>query len=110
MAKRKDLPAGLFPTLGTPIPPIEPTTPYSGLLIWLSIAPKLDQGVVDANASIMAKPYRILADGSIDVAPESMTKTMHVASALAEVDNASALGAAVAEISATLQTYLAAGL
>lgn len=100
----------LFPTLGTPIPTIEPTTPYSGLLIWLSIAPKLDAGVVDANASIMAKPYRILADGSIDIAPESMTRTLHVASALAEVESASDMGAAVAQIAAVLQAALSTGL
>jgi hypothetical protein len=103
----------LFPILGAPIAPIEPNTPYSGLLIWLSIAPKLDQpGIVDANASIMAKPYRILADGTIDIAPESMTKTLHIASAIEAVSGGqdAALGGAIAEISATLQTYLAAGL
>jgi hypothetical protein len=102
--------ADLFPILGQPIPPIEPETPYSGLLIWLSIAPKLDQGVVDANASIMAKPYRILADGSIDIAPESMTKTLHIGSAIEAVESESEIGAAVAEIGATLQRYLATGL
>jgi hypothetical protein len=109
---RDQIAASIFPVLGAPIAPVEPTTAYTGLLIWLSIAPKLDQGIVDANASIMAKPYRILADGSIDIAPESMTKTLHVASAVDALSGGqdAALGGAIAEISATLQTYLAAGL
>jgi hypothetical protein len=103
--------ADLFPILGTPIPTVEPETGYSGLLIWLSIAPKLDKpGIVDANASIMAKPYRMLKDGTIDIAPESMTKSLHVASALDEVERGSELGAAVAQIAAVLQAALSTGL
>lgn len=103
--------ADLFPILGTPIPPLEPETPYSGLLIWLSMAPKLDHpGIVDANASIMAKPYRILKDGSIDVAPESMTKTLSIGSAIEAVESKSEIGAAVAEIGAILSKYLSTGL
>lgn len=97
----------IFPSLSKAIAPVEPETGYTGLLVWFSMAPKLDRGVVDASASIMVRPYRILKDGTIDVAPESMTETYNVGSAAETAllkDPASAkLATAMNDLSAMLQ-------
>ena len=98
----------IFPVLDTPIDPIS-NAPYTGLLVWMSISPRLDQGVVDATASIAWLPYRVLADGTIDQAPESMRQSMNIGSVSETAAADPAMGQAIGGIAAILQQMLASG-
>ena len=97
----------LFPVLATPILPDQ--TPYTGLLVWLSITPKVDATSLDASADISWLPYRVLANGMIDTAPETMRQRMTVASANQTAIDDPMMGQAIAAISGILQQMLAAG-
>ena len=97
----------LFPTLTTPIVPDQ--TPYTGLLVWLHIDPLVQGTYIDASASLSWLPYRTLANGVIDVAPETMRKHLDIASAIETSQLDPAMGQAIAGISAILQAMLAAG-
>lgn len=100
----------LFPALTTPIAPVEPETPYTGLLVWLAMSPRIIGNTVDATASITYLPYRVLSDGSIDQAPETMRQTYNIGSALETIAAApTGIGAAIQSIASVLQAVLAAG-
>lgn len=107
-----DAAAKVFPVLDSPLPVAAPDVPYVGLLVWIAVAPKLDAGLVDATASIVVKPYRILKDGTIDTAPEAMWRTLNVASVDEALETGTdlELAAAIGQMAAVLQTYLAKGL
>jgi hypothetical protein len=99
--------AFLFPTMATSVPVPEPETEYTGLLIWLSLSPRIDQGAVDAAMNLTTRPYRILKDGTVDVAPDSLVQTWSVG-ASAEVfaakdDMSVRLADALAKIESMLQ-------
>lgn len=52
----------------------EPETPYCGYLIWLTLAPNMsaiESGKMDFVLCWTSQPYRVLKDGTIDVAPDS---------------------------------------
>jgi len=95
-----------FPILTTPIAPTEPETNYTGLLVWLSLSPRIDGGILDATASVRARPYRILKNGTIDAAPEKYDRVLNIGSALEAAQTNPALAKVIIAISAALQAYI----
>jgi hypothetical protein len=104
--------AELFPVLIKPQPIAEPDRPFTGLFVWLAMAPRTDFGRADASMSLTVQPYRHLKDGTIDAAPEGMKRSISVGSVLdlkADLHGDTALLAALDAILAALKTYLAGG-
>jgi hypothetical protein len=104
--------AELFPVLIKPQPITEPNRPFTGLFVWLAMSPRTDSGRADAAMSLTVQPYRHLADGTIDAAPESMKRAISVGSVLdlkADLHGDPALLAALDAILSALKTYLANG-
>ena len=96
---------GLFPEIA----PVTPDpTPYTGKLVYLSFSPMIRDGkTLDACASIKTLPYRVLADGTIDVAPESMAVHLNVGSIAEAAAKDAKLAAAVTAISQAIKSYMA---
>jgi hypothetical protein len=67
-----------------------------------------DPKTLDASAHIKTAPYRVLDDGAIDIAPESM----HVSLSFGRISQAAAkdpkLAAAVATIAQAIKDYMGA--
>lgn len=103
----------IFPTLPTPEPVVAPDVPYTGLLVWLAFSPRIDGGIVDATASVRARPYRVLSlpDGStiIDQAPEAYDRVVNIGSALEAAQTNPALAQVIAAIAGALQAYISGG-
>jgi hypothetical protein len=70
----------VFPVLTVPVPLAEKARNYTGYLVWLSISPRTDNGTLDLTASARVLAYRLLADGTIDAAPERLAKTFNLGS------------------------------
>jgi hypothetical protein len=70
----------IFPVLTVPVPLAEKTRNYTGYLVWLSISPRTDDGKLDLTASAVVQPYRVLADGTIDPAPDRLKKSFAIGS------------------------------
>lgn len=96
----------LFPILDTPIPQIAPDVPWTGLLVWLALSPRIDGATLDATASISYLPYRVLRDGTIDQAPEAMKQNYNIGSALEAMQTNPRLGQAIAGIAAILSQMM----
>jgi hypothetical protein len=100
--------SNLFPTVD-PIPVPQADTPYTGKLVWLSFSPNLsDPKTLDASAHIRTAPYRVLDDGTIDVAPEQLHTKMSFASITAAAGQDPKLAAAVGTIAQAIKDYMGA--
>lgn len=95
----------LFPTLAQPIVPVAPDVPYSGMLVWLAFAPRIDGATVDATLSLRAQPYRLLGD-VVDMAPEGLIQTINVASVADAMANDAQLANTIAQLVSTILAYL----
>jgi hypothetical protein len=100
----------LFPIFDAPRPISEAATGWRGHLVWLSLAPRIDGGVVDLNASAVVRPFRVLADGSIEVSPERIHKSFAFGSLLEERTknngNGTAFSRVIDQIVAIIKTAL----
>lgn len=101
--------SNVWPTLATPIPLPETATPYDETLIWFSMAPRTDGNRLDVSFSMILRPYRRLADGTLDMAPEYMQTSHAVGSArdLKQAGNSNAMKLAKG-IMALIVTYVEA--
>ncbi len=73
---------GLLIKLPAPVPVAEPDRPYDRALVWLYVTPRIDKGISDSTVSLTWQPYRLLSDGTIDVAPEFCKQSVNVDSIL----------------------------
>lgn len=100
--------SNVWPILATPIPLVEKATPYDEALIWFSMAPRMDDNRLDVTFSIVMRPYRRLADGTLDMAPERMQTSYAVGSARdLKQNNQPAAMQCAKNIMAAIQIYLA---
>jgi hypothetical protein len=102
----------IFPVLLKPQPTIEADVPYTGLFVYLSMAPRVDAGRADATISMLVRPYRRLKDGTLDEAPRSMERGINIGSVLdlkADLQGDPSLLEAVDSILQALKKHLANG-
>jgi hypothetical protein len=74
----------IFPELTTPIPLTQAARHYTGYLVYLSLSPRIDGGTLDMTANAKLLPFRKLADGTIDPAPDHLAKTFSFGSLVDE--------------------------
>ena len=96
---------GLFPEI-TPIPVPDADVPYTGKLVWLSIVPRVEGGSPDATATIRTKPFRVLSNGNIDAAPDSMDVTLHFPSVVQASQSDPRVAKSVGMIVQAVREYL----
>ena len=100
--------SNLFPTV-TPIPVPQADKPYTGKLVWLAFSPNIQPGKpLDASAHIRTKPYRVLDDGTIDLAPDSMDVNMSFGSITAAAAKDPKIAAVAATIAQAIKDYMGA--
>lgn len=100
--------SNLFPQVD-PIPVVQINTPYTGKLVWLSFAPNLsDPKTLDASAHIRTLPYRVLEDGTIDQAPESMAVNLSFGKLSEAAAKDPKLAAAVGAIAKAIKDFMGA--
>jgi hypothetical protein len=66
----------------------EPEKAYDQTLYYLSLAPRIDGSKIDYTLSLMARPARILSDGQIEIAPDTMTTIRSVGSVTEKAQDA----------------------
>lgn len=100
--------SNVWPVLAAPIPLAETTIPYDEVLIWFSMSPRTDDKRLDATFSIVLRPYRRLADGTLEMSPEAMQTSYAVGSArdLKQAGNNDAMKCAK-DVMAAVMTYVA---
>lgn len=97
--------SGLFPQI-EPIPLADADVPYTGKLVWMDISPRLVDNALDATATIRTRPYRILASGQIEMAPDSMDVVAHFPSVAQAMTSDPRVAKAIGMIAQAVQEYV----
>lgn len=98
----------LFPELAQAVLLPLPELGYDRMMVWLSVEPWLsaDRKVLDARANVVARPFRVLPDGVVDVAPEMMTRTLVIERVSEAAQMNQELGSVIRAIAAALAGYV----
>lgn len=95
--------------LDTPILPVAPTVGYDRVATQLAVGwrPADDGSGVVYSASMTVRPYRVLPGLGLDMAPESMTRTVNIGDVAQEIAAGSPYGQVAGAILEILQKGLA---